>query len=1122
MLCFHKNRGAISVFLVIILVPCMLIASIFVDISRVQLSRAVAESSADLALSTLMSNYDYDLNEYYGLMGSCQNISEYYAVAAECYDVSLHSRDLDNEEVQLLYQRVMKDVGDRFGNETVSDLLRVQNQTQGAMISPLEDADMYNATILQEQIVEFMKYRGPIVIGQEIIEKINGDPGVSEMLDSDKNKPIVDDKIEFYEAEGELLQKAFDVYWDTRAYTDKVGDNGENMSAGKLREYVESLREYRAAYQEVHGYLVSNLTNTQNLTGAYSRVTMELDVHKDEYDKTSAEIYSRKETPTPSPAPSSSPAPAASSTPEPVYYIDGDKVTSLLNGLETARNDFVTAKNDYITACGSLPDTPPGTGDSDAHAVQWWVRMDNAVNASAGVNYTDELRNKADAMLDAYAKVLAIKDCEPGNDMPAGWEAEWEKQVNDTRSVHGQYLVANITNDTDKYLKAVTLLEQVSAANTDRIRPTGLYVTVDGQSRTLEAAVGHIRSRLDEMQRDVDVYIGLLDKVIGGSPSEIDNLRSLAQKYNTKLNEWDGSVSAATGLTGKSNLAGEHRKEIDAIRATGSEPLDNTAGGAALADASDEASTKICLSIDAAAVDAMKTRLTRIRSQYQTLHDAIEGMQYGSQRLLDIANMSTVKTCSQTVVSASAIGLTNGEVNSYAASTFPQLFQPAEGDIAALHGMEGGGDNASYNPLMSPVTEQIDTPDLYIYMHGKFKDTSQDAVEDKKAEQEDAKNKGDEAADKAKDANRYHGGGTDITPTDLSEGDGFSLGDGLIGGLVGIVKALSSGKVDNIRDDLYATTYMMEMFSYATFENEGYYNSVLSEEERKDLSLREGNANYYRTVYSRHEGSEQDEGTWRSAKPQNAYNKTLTNRLINRENNAAYLAEVEYILYGKATNVDNVKAAYGDIYAIRYALNLISAFANFWSRGNTTANVINDIADGIMSVTAGVIPAAVTKVILLPILTIFETCKDMDRLEAGFPVELYKQEGDWWYSLPSDAKNISDFMKVFSGDTDKGNSGKGVQYSDYLTLFVYLGLQSEDQGSEKMYLRMADVIQANMRKATDNTEYALTNTQVYFRLKAKLRVEPLMLTLPYYTDYVNDPSMKDDWCTFEVETIRGY
>lgn len=1120
MSCFHKNRGAISVFLVIILVPCMLIASIFVDISRVQLSRAVAESSADLALSTLMSNYDYDLNEYYGLMGSCQNISEYYAAASEYYDSSLHSRDLDNEEVQLLYQRVMMDVGDRFGDETISDLLRVRNQTQGAMISPLEGADMYNATILQEQVVEFMKYRGPIVIVQEIIEKIRGDSGVKEMQDSDKNKPMVDDKIEFYEAEGELLQKAFDVYWDTRDYTDRVGDSGENMSAGKLREYAESLKEYRAAYQEIHGYLVGNLTNTQNLTGAYSRVTMELDVHKDEYDKTSAEIYSRKETPTPSPAPSSSPAPAASSTPSPIYYIDGDKVTSLLNGLETARNDFVTAKNDYITACGSLPDTPPGVGDSDAHAVQWWVRMDNAVNASTGTNYTSELRSKADAMLKAYAKVLAIKDCEPGDNMPAGWEAAWEKQVNDTRSVHGQYLVAGIQNNTDKYLKAVALLEQVSSANADKVHATGLYVTVDGQSRTLEAAVGHIQSRLDEMQRDVDVYIGLLDKVIGGSPSEIDNLRILAQNYSTKLDEWDSSVSAATGLVGESNLAGEYREAINSIRTTGSEPLDDGVSSGA----SDEASTKICLSIDAAAVDAMKTRLTHIRSQYQTVRDAIEGMRYGSGRLLDIAGVSTMKTCSQNVVSASSIGLTNGEVNSYAASTFPQLFQPAEGDIAALHGMEGGGDDVSYDPLMSPVTKQIDTPDLYIYMHGKFKDTSRDAVEDKKEEQKKAKDKGKEAADKAKDANRYHGGGTDITPTDLSKGDGFSLGNGLIGGMVGIVKALSSGNVDNIRDDLYATTYMMEMFSYATFENEGYYNSVLSEDERKDLSLQEGNANYYKTVYSHHEGSEQEEKTWNSARPQDAYNKTLTNRLINQENNAAYLAEVEYILYGKATNVDNVKAAYGDIYVIRYALNLISAFANFWSSGNNTGKAINGIANAIMGATGGIIPAAVTKVILLPILTIFETCKDMDRLEAGFPVKLYKQDEDWWYSLPGNAESIGDFMNVFngSGDTNKDNSGKGLQYSDYLTLFVYLGLQSEDQGSEKMYLRMADVIQANMRKATGNTEYALTNTQVYFRLKTKLRVEPLMLTLPYFTDYVNDPSMRDDWCTFKVETIRGY
>ncbi|MDE6518407.1 MAG: Tad domain-containing protein [Acetatifactor sp.] len=393
MFCFRKNHGAISVFLVIILVPCMLIASIFVDISRVQLARAVAESSADLALSTLMTNYDYDLSEYYGLMGSCQNISEYYSLVTEYYDTALHSQDVPDEEIQLLYQRVMNDIGGRFSDETISDILRVQNLTDGAVISPLEGANMYNATILQEQIVEFMKYRGPIVIAQEIIEKIKSDESsVAAVLQSDENKTIVDDKTDFYEAEGELLKTAFDVYWLTRDYTDKVGNNGENMSAGKLQEYAQNLEGYRTAYEEIHQYLVSNLINTGNLTGTYSRVTIDLNAYLDNYDETNPAIYSRKETPTePAPAPEaaadplSTPAPS----PEPVYYIDGDRVTVLREELETARDEFVTAKNNYENAGRDLMNTLPGPGDNDAHVIQWWVQMDAAVNSHTGTNYTN-------------------------------------------------------------------------------------------------------------------------------------------------------------------------------------------------------------------------------------------------------------------------------------------------------------------------------------------------------------------------------------------------------------------------------------------------------------------------------------------------------------------------------------------------------------------------------------------------------------------------------------------------------------------------------------------------------------------------------------------------------------
>lgn len=1110
MFCFRKDRGAISVFLVMILVPCMLIASIFVDISRVQLSKAVAESSADLALSTLMANYDYDLSEYYGLMGSCQNIGEYYAMAAEFYDVSLHSRDVEDEEIRLLYQRVINDMGTGSGDETISDILRVQNRTQGALITPLEGGNMYNATVLQEQIVEFMKYRGPIVIAQEIIEKINSDPGVRDLEGSDENKELVDNKTDFYKAEGELLKAAFDVYWLTRDYTDAVGNNGEHMSAGKLEEYARNMENYRTAYGEIHRYLVGNLFNTGSLTGVYSRITVDLDAYKEDYDKTSTDIYSRKEEPAPPPAatpeqgetaaPASTPAPPQ----EPVYYIDGDKVTALLEELATARDEFVTAKNDYIDGCGNLMETLPGPGDSDAHAVQWWVRMNEAVNSSTGTNYTAQLRSKADALVRAYAKVLVMADCEPGNNMPADWENERTRLINDVKSLHGQYLVPGETNATDKYLNAVNRLEQVSAANLDKLSAVNLYVAVDGQNRSLESALAYIRGQLDSMQKDVLLYEGLLDKLLNASPdapAPVDNLYDLAGTYASTLHDWSDTANVSD-----TNMAKDDREEIDDLKN--------------LRDA-DHGSTEICMTIDRNAVGEMKTRLTNIREQYRIIDSAIGEMKYGNTRLLDILDVAALKTCAGTAVQADSIGLTNQAVRAYADSTFSRLFLPAEGNIAALHDIS----DKAYDPLMSPYTGQTDTPELYIYMHSKFKDTSRDKVEKEEQDQKDAQ-EAKEKKEKEKDKERYYGGGTDITPTAASQGGEFNFSDSMLTGLITFISNLSKGNIDNIRDNIYATAYIMEMFSFATFENEGKYD--LQGDEKTALKL-----SNYTDAYRESEGAPEQEGTWLSANTKDSYNKTLTNRLINKDNNAAYLAEVEYILYGKS-NSESVKAAYNDIYLIRYAVNLVSAFANFWNGNNNTSKAINGVAAFISSLTAGVIPAALTKVILLPILTTFETCKDLDRLEAGFPVELYKQAGDWWYSFETgesqgsgqdwEKKKVGDFMRELTGimPDNRLNPDKGLQYSDYLTLFVYLGLQREDDMSEKMYLRMADVIQANMRKATDKSDYSLADTQVYFRLRAKLRVEPLMLSLPYYTDYVEDPAMKDDWCTFEVETIRGY
>ena len=96
------TRGAVSVFLAIILVPCIIISSIFVDVGRVQLSRTVAESSADLAMNALLTNYDADLKEWYGMIASCQTIEAFYEASANFFLRTLKSQGLSDDEIVLI------------------------------------------------------------------------------------------------------------------------------------------------------------------------------------------------------------------------------------------------------------------------------------------------------------------------------------------------------------------------------------------------------------------------------------------------------------------------------------------------------------------------------------------------------------------------------------------------------------------------------------------------------------------------------------------------------------------------------------------------------------------------------------------------------------------------------------------------------------------------------------------------------------------------------------------------------------------------------------------------------------------------------------------------------------
>ena len=1124
---YKNTSGAVSVFLVIILVPCLLVTSIFADLGRVHLSKGMATSAADLALDALMTNFDADLNEWYGMVVSCQNIEEFYEASAQLYMRTLASTGLSEEEILSLVGKV----DNLLGEPEIYDMLQVESLTAPSdMISEVPDANLTNPVYIKEEIVEFMKYRAPIELTLGIIDSLQKDKTYVEASKTEDTKPLVESKTAFYEAEGELLKAAFNSYVAIYDYFKIAVENG-GLSNEKLSGYVDKLTEYKNVYSDIHLLMIKNLINTQGLA-AYSRATASINMYS--YSYTDKEIYSELEEKIivvsndddeESEEDTSETESTEEESTEPetqiikIYHLYGDKLQSLMDNLEKKITAFKAAKTNYENAVSGLMGNLPGTGDEQAYLIQWWVQMNAAVNTGSD-NVTTALASAGREMINAYAKLDAIGGCQISRteNLEVGWETEVTRLKNEAKSLQGRYLVAGVSDDADPYLKAVKKLETVSANNINTISASHNKVTVDGETKSLDSAIAHIKSRLTAMKTELEGYVEYLDTAIDGNESDksvpegdrvvsLLKLTILAQNYDTSLGTWIDNVDTTLKNDSESSMAQNDKQEIGILTGEIKEGEDSKLQEISMAEFTNE--------ITPTAVTELSTRLSNIRTQLKNVIGAIDSLIYGSEKLTGIGSYSTFKAkATAGTVKAADIKLTNAELKSYADTTFKTLFDPDTDPVYTLANLS----DTSYNPVIDPKTGEVETPELFKYFHEKFRLASKNEVSTAEKEAADEEDIANDAEKNAKDKGRYHGGGSDITK-DFSADGAFSFGMDSLTSIVNTIESIINLDFGTIRDDIYVTAYIMSMFSYATYQEEGLYSLVPDADKTKLMltpaSTAEKCGTHVPAEYDKYLGAADKAETWLSERYEDYYNKSLTNKLINKVNNLAYGAEIEYILYG-GTNAENVKKVYSEIYAIRYALNLVSAFKNFWN--NPTVKLI---ADTIQYSTAGIIPAPLTKVILLPILTIFETCKDMDRLEAGFPVELFKtNEDNWWIKVPG-LKNIAGFAtEVANNGLNGPNTGEGLFYSDYLTLFVYIGITGANK--DAMYQRLAEVIQGNIRHISGDDSYSMKNARLYFRFEAQCRVSPLIISLPHFAEYDNNMDTETDWCTYNISLIRGY
>lgn len=170
-------RGAVTVFVTLLLIPATLICGTGVDIARLFAARSVVQDANQLAANSVLASYDAMLQDLYGLFGVMKDDPTLAGMIDDYIQVSVFGEDWQEEGMgtfQLFYG---------------------SNLNAGEIV-PAADKNLKNQEVLRRQIEEYAKFRAPVIIVEEILgildsfEKVKADAKVI------KTKMDLDDKVE--------------------------------------------------------------------------------------------------------------------------------------------------------------------------------------------------------------------------------------------------------------------------------------------------------------------------------------------------------------------------------------------------------------------------------------------------------------------------------------------------------------------------------------------------------------------------------------------------------------------------------------------------------------------------------------------------------------------------------------------------------------------------------------------------------------------------------------------------------------------------------------------------------------------------------------------------------------
>ena len=187
--------------------------------------------------------------------------------------------------------------------------------------------------------------------------------------------------------------------------------------------------------------------------------------------------------------------------------------------------------------------------------------------------------------------------------------------------------------------------------------------------------------------------------------------------------------------------------------------------------------------------------------------------------------------------------------------------------------------------------------------------------------------------------------------------------------------------------------------------------------------------------------------------------------------------EVEYVLMGKDSDIENLKGTITQLMTIRAVCNFL-----YLSNSVTRQEQAGGLAISIAGASANPILIEIVKTAIVTAWAFAESILDVRTLLSGGKISLLKSDNSWTLDIDAITKLEEDFLKA-------KNCNDGLEYKDYMGILLLL------QDDNTMAMRVMDVQEETLREKYENESICMEDWITEAKVSVRYQYQPVFFSI---------------------------